>query len=309
MVDSIGPKPEIINLGVNEALARAKGNPGPSSVWDVVRQLGQGELTVANTVSEAPSSAFDPTALPGDLAPQQSILALNSDKGPLLVAFTEKNISSLLPPGIPQAVDEKQYPALQVASIAGKEPYAGLAIDPGSENGYVIPRPFLNAGLPGGQTNFQVKTMLANPQFTQASADSGARQALIQAVATGPIYTPVEKAAFEATGEFKFPLVPLGGAALNGQTPAPDADAAVIFGTSPAEIAAVFNPDQWVPMQVRLNDVIATLRKSSNVKLVVINPHGPTLQLPVTPQAPSDEPTPEPGPSTEPDGGTREGED
>lgn len=314
MAEIFGLKPEIINAPVNDALAKAKASPAPNSVWEVVRQLGQGELTVVNTTSVAPTSAFDPTSLPGDFV-SQAMLALNSDKGPLLVAFTARNVSSILPENAPATVEEQQIPAGQVAAIASKEPYAGLAIDPGSPNGYVIPSAFLGAGLPIGRTNHRAKALLAN---ATTKTDVAGREALVAAIAGGPMYTAAEKVLLEASGEVKFPLVPLDAAAAGNGAPGPDLEAAVVFGTSPAEIAAVFSPEQWTPIPVKLNDVVATVRKNANLKLVVINPLGPTLQLPITADmaaAPASseellsEPTPEPGSATEPDGGTREGED
>lgn len=329
MVETAGPKPEIINPGVNEAMAKSKANPTPGSIWDVVRNLGQGELTIVHTVSQAHTSAFDPTSLPGDLVPSQSVLAINvQNLGPVLVAFTARNVQTMLPPDDTQKLEEQQLPALQIAAIAAKEPYAGLVIDPGSETSQIIPGTFLKSGIPLQGTNPQAKALLSNPNLAKNPGDAAAREQLVRAIATGPVYTPVEKAAFEATGEFKFPLIPLGTPPAPGETPAPDSPAAVVFGTSPAEIAAAFPVDQWVPIAVRLNDVVATVRQSANVKMVVINPLGPTLQLPITAETPIpapgtplhepstssadavlDEPTPEPGPSTEPDGGTREGED
>jgi len=316
MADSPGAKPEIVNFAVNEALAKAKAQADPSAAWDVVRQLGQGPLTIVNINTDvAQQSALDPTALPSDLAPAQSVLAIGSEKGPLLVAFTARNVRSMLPPGAPEEISEQLMPALQVAAIAGKEPYAGLAIDPGSENGIAIPAAFLSAGLPNGRTNVKAKTILAGLGSTDPAADAQIRQSLISAVAAGPLYTATEKATLDETGQPKFPLIPLK-PGTSGEQATGENEVAVCFGTSPAEIAAAFNPEQWTPVPVRLNEVIDIVRKMANLKLAVINPKGPTLQLPVLNPAPEvnfddllKEPTPEPGATTEPDAGTREGED
>ena len=321
MADSFGPKPEIINPLVNAALAKAKGKPGTSGVWDVVRQLGQGNLTLINVVQSTPTSAFDPASLPGELSSSQSVMAIESDKGPLLVAFTARDVTSLLPPGAPEGIAEQQLPALQVANVAGKAPYFGLVIDPGSENGMVIPGDFLNAGLPAGKTNARAKAVLAilNKENTN---DPSVREALVAAVAEGPMYTAINKAALDSTGQPQFPVVPIPDRVLRGDNSANSeptgegTEVAILFGTSPAEIAAALDLNEWVPAPVRMNDVVASVRKSANLKLAVINPQGPTLQVPIVNEAPAvdtgilyGEPTPEPGPSTEPDGGTREGED
>jgi len=280
-------------------------------------------LTVVNTAPEpaAVQSAFDPTSLPSELqSTGQSILAINSEKGPLLVGFTARNVATLLPPGAPGELNEEQFPAVQVAAIAAKEPYAGLAIDPGSANGYVIPADFLRAGLPQGGSNPMAKALLAHPEISKNPGNAQARQQLVAAVAAGPMYTAVERKSFEETGEYKFPVIPINVKLQPGEAPPPDAESAVIFGTSPAEIVAAFSPDQFVPLPVRLNDVVKSVQQNANIKMIVINPLGPTLQLPITGQVPGadaaeaseellNEPTPEPGPATEPDGGTREGED
>jgi len=327
MADTPGPKPEILNAAVNAALAKGKANPTPSAVWDVVRQLGQGLLTVVSSGQQ--ESQLSPTALPGELTGGQAVFALNSDKGPLLAAFTARNVQTLLPEDAPANVTEEPVPGWELARIASSPPYVGLAIDPGSENGMVIPAQFLQAGLPAGQINIEAKNFMS----VANNMNDAQRQALIRALAVGPLYTAVDRNSLAGgTQQANFPLIPLG--ETDGQ-PHPETEVAIVFGTSPAEIAAVFTPEQWTPIKVRMNDVIATVRKSANAKLIIINPHGPTLQLPINtdavdqantqsaaaaavPQAdaatalPDDllaEPTPPIGPSTEPDGGTREGED
>ena len=333
----------VVNQPVRDAVQKAKASPVPASAWDVVRQLGQGMLTIAN-VGAAPQPSTSPTSLPAGLTPQ-AVLALGSEKGPVLAAFTTSNVAGLLPAGGPRQISEQLVPAVEVARLVAAGSYAGLAVDPGTEHGYVIPAEFLKAGLPGGRTNARAKTLLQG-----GNLDEEGRKALLQALAAGPIYTPAEKAALDAGNATKFPLVPLGGPIQPGEVP-PETAAAVVFGTSPAEIAAMFNPEQWVPVPVRMNDVVQLVRKSAPVKLAVINPLGPTLQLPISPapadgaasadgSEPSDssaapvvadmgelgaapkpsdaefgaalaallaEPTPPEGSSTEPDAGTREG--
>ncbi|MCL1800528.1 MAG: SseB family protein [Promicromonosporaceae bacterium] len=301
--DPAAAPPKPLNAPVAAALTKAKANPLPGSIWDVVRQLGQGMLTVVSVGGGEPATS--PTSLPGEFTPQ-AVLALNSPKGPVLAAFTSSNVSSMLPPDAVSAkrVNEQQVPAMEVAKLAGTTTYAGLALDPGTEHGMVIPAQFLNAGLAGGRANAPAKHLLN----IASTADEETRRNLLKALAAGPIFTPVEKASAAEGKETKFPLVPLG----KNEADPDDTRMAVIFGTSPAEIAAAFPPEQWTPVPVRMHQVVETIRKNTPLDMVVVNPLGPTLQLPVTNVAPSvdpDEPTPEPGPSTEPDGGTREGED
>jgi hypothetical protein len=259
------------------------------------------------------SSAYDPTNLPGDLGGSQSVMAINTEKGPYLVAFTANHVKALLPPGAPPGVTEQQLPALEVATIAGKEPYFGLIIDPGSENSLAIPGDFLRAGLPSGKTNARAKAVLAILNRGNTN-DPSIREALVAAVAEGPMYTAINKAALDEKGQPEFPVIPIQ-AGPDG-LPVSGGEAAIVFGTSPAEIAAAFDLKQWVPAPVRVNDVVTAVRRSANLKLAVIDPQGPTLQIPIADQEFKtnvadllNEPTPEPGESTEPDGGTREGED
>jgi hypothetical protein len=292
-------------------MRKAKAKPESNAIWDVVRQLGQGGLTVVSVGRTEPATS--PTNLPGELTPQ-AVLAIGSEKGPLLAAFTFSNVASMLPADGPADYSEQQLPALELVKLASGEPYAGLALNPGTAEGIVIPGPLLAAGLPAGRTNFRAKSLI-NAVTVQSQTGKPAddmRQALMTALASGPVYTAAEKASLDSGNEPKFPLLPMGGKTEPGQPVSPDTPAAVLFGTSPAEIAAVFGAEDWVPVPVRMVDVVKAVQKNHAVSTVVVNPMGPTLQMPV-----EAEPTPEPaetqdsevGAATEPDGGTREGED
>jgi len=319
MANTAGTQPQVINELVNAALIKAQTKPGPLAVWDVLRQLAQGNLTVLVTVDPNAGSAFDPTNLPGAIQPAQSLLSIKSDRGLLLAAFTMRNVGSLVPPVAPQNLAEEVRSAIEIAGVARQEAYAGLLLDPGTEHSMVIPSATITAGLDGA--NLAAKALLSNPNLAKNPGDTQARNNLVRAIAGGPMYTPIDRAEFMASKQVKFPLMPLGLASADpDQQIAPDAPSAVIFGTSQAEIAAAFDPEKWAPMPVRINDVVKTLQKTANLQRVIINPLGPALQLPImndtsgaAPAAQTDdilaEPTPEPGPATEPDGGTREGED
>lgn len=324
------------------ALERYKSSPGVKASWEVARQLGQGDVYVASISPER--DATSPTAIPGSVVPE-SVLALPSPNGPVLAVFTDPDGPRKLPGDAPPNLSVRPQSALGAAQVAAAGQYAGLVINPGTETATVLPAEMLRVALPAGKTNSQAKEILNNPAPTPEH-----RAALIKALASGPVYTAVARSSLGKDQAPLFPVIPLDGSAPaqvaeNTVLPA-DTPAAVIFGTSPAEIALIFDPDQWIPVPVRIGDVLNAVGKTANVTTMVVNPGGPTLQLPTQPPAPAtgsagaapanvgtrvsgsafsagslnlvDEvapaevapaETPEPGPSTEPDAGTREGED
>ncbi|MDR2702848.1 MAG: SseB family protein [Cellulomonadaceae bacterium] len=348
------------------ALAKYREDPSLRVLWEVTRQLGQGNVY---TASIAPKyDALSPTAIPMGVVPE-SVLALPSEKGPLLALFTDPNGPANLPGEVPPDLAVRVQPGVAAAVVGAKEPYAGVVINPGSDRAVAIPAQVLAIGLPQGKTNTAAKNLLTVPKPSMEQ-----RQAMVQALAAGPLYTAVARSSVTAAGGIGegdagkgpiFPLVPLDGSApggtvsggpgaggsgddsggqnggleLNAGTPA-----ALIFGTSPAEIAVIFDPESWVPIAVSIGDVLKAIGKSADIKLILVNPAGPSLHLPISQDdkaaataqaagsvadsiadlanadaelansmsddgAPSEDESPSNGHGSEPDGGTREGED
>jgi len=310
------------NALLEKALARYKANPDIKGTWEVARQLGQGDVYVASISPER--DATSPTAIPGAVAPE-SVLALPSPKGPVLAVFTKQDGPTSLPGESAPNITARPQSALGVAHVAAQEPYAGLVINPGTDQATVVPAELLRVALPHGRTNVAVKELLGYPNPTPEQ-----KAALIKALASGPVYTPVHRDSLGEALSPKFPVIPLDGTEVaepGKQEAQPDTPTAVVFGTSPAEIALVFDPNEWVPVPVRIGDVLQAVGKTSNVKRILLNPGGPSLHLPVGPPPPnapapgsasdinaafSGAPVPtenDNGPGTEPDAGTREGED
>ena len=302
---------EQTNTLLETALERYKADPGLKTTWDVARQLGHGDVYVASTSPNR--DATSPTAIPGSVVPE-SVLALPSPKGPVLAVFTSADAPTNLPGEAPPNLTVRAQSALGAVQVASGEPYAGLVINPGSPTATVIPAELLRIALPAGRTNATAKTLLNIPQPSTEQ-----RALLVKALATGPVYTPIARDTIGDGKQPSFPVIPLDGTTVateENQVFPPDTPGAIVFGTSPAEIALAFDPEKWVPVPVRINEVLNAVRKTTNVTRMLINPGGPALQLPLGPPptdsdpVPTGEPeTPIPGPSTEPDAGTREGED
>ena len=355
------------NQLVELALANYQKTPGLKALWDVVRQLGQGNIYTASIAPQ--QDVLSPTSIPGGVLPE-SVLAMPSPQGPVLAVFTNPEGPSKMPGEAPPNMQVRVQPAIAAAAVGSKEPYAGICINPGTPGAAVIPAEMLRVALPQGKTNIAAKNLLNSPSPTIEQ-----RQAMVEALASGPLYTAIARHSVAAAQQGNspqdgdnaekgirpvFPLIPLDGSAPAATTNANPGDgeaeggvssnmtplpagtpAALVFGTSPAEVAALFDPELWVPVPMRIADVIKAVGQTADIKMVLVNPGGPALHLPITSDdvaaaaqaianeaadkaaaeaktarekaaaevVEAEEVEADNGPGTEPDGGTREGED